>query len=630
MLEQLRRSTSGILAKILIALLVLSFAVWGIADVFTGYSNAAIATIGDEEISPQEFEQAYRNEIDALSRQSGQRITPDQARAIGLDRQVLSRLIGATAVEAHARALNLKLSDETLVETLKKDPQFLDSSGKFSLSALKQSLAQMGISQLGFLDLRRKDQLRNQITSALLSATAVPAPLAEIVHNWRKETRVVEFATIDVAKSIKLPEPTEQELTETYEQNKSSFMVPEMRQLAVLTVSSEELAKKIVIGDDEIKKTYEQTKETYDTPEQRRIQQIPFPDKAKAEAAKKSIEGGTKFVDVAKEAGATETDIELGLLPKSRLIDKKISDAAFALEKDKVSDVVEGKFTTVLLRVTEIKPGITKTFEDVKTDVRDKLALEQANLEVQTLYDKIDDGRAAGTALKDIAKDLDVPFSDIAAVSSENTDPTDAVVFQDRNGPAIIKGGFDGQIGVESEPVQLGDGGFSWVDVLSVTPPKQKTEAEVKDAVKELWSKNKTRQMLKSLATKAVDQLRNGEDFNKVAEELGAKVTKTPAITRTTIPQGLTQAAITQAFLLPVKSASSAETDDGKSRAVFRVSEIKKADKLSDEDRKNLNTELQSELQRDQLAEYVNALQNEIGVSVNEGQFLRMTGAETQ
>ena len=119
-------------------------------------------------------------------------------------------------------------------------------------------------------------------------------------------------------------------------------------------------------------------------------------------------------------------------------------------------------------------------------------------------------------------------------------------------------------------------------------------------------------------------------DLAKVAEELGGTVTKSPPLTRTTIPQGLTQAAVTQAFLLPVNGVNSAATDNEKSRAVFRVTEIKKAEKLSDEDRKGLSEELQRELQRDQLSEYVNAVQNQVGVSVNEGQFLRATGATTQ
>ncbi|MGH1417443.1 MAG: SurA N-terminal domain-containing protein [Hyphomicrobiaceae bacterium] len=630
MLEQLRRSTSGILAKILIALLVLSFAVWGIADVFTGFSNTSVATVGDKEISVQEFERDYRREISDLSRQAGRTISSEQAKAIGIDRQVLSRIIGATAVEEHAQSLGLQLSDEALVKGLEKDPQFLDTSGKFSPIALKQSLAQIGLSQRGFLDLRRKDELRNQITSALLSATSVPDPLIDIVHEWRTQTRIVEFATIDADKAVTLPTPTEKDLKDTYEQNKQNYMVPELRQLAILTLSQDEFAKKVIIDEADIKASYERTKDSYDTPETRKIQQISFDDKAKAEAAKKAIDGGKDFVEVAKEAGANENDIELGVLTKKKMIDKKIADVAFALEKEKVSDVTQGTFTTVLLRVTEITPGILKTYDDVKSQVRDRLAQEQASIEIQKLFDKVDDGRAAGTPLKDIAKDLDLPFQDVAAVSSENKDADGKNVLDSQNSTVILNTGFEGQVGLESEPARLRDGGFAWVDVLDVTAPKQKNFDQVKNEVKAKWETDKRRAMLKELADKAVAKLKNGEDFAKVGEEIGGKVSKTPALTRTTIPQGLTQAAITQSFLLPVGGISSAATENDKSRSVFRVVEIKKAEKPSDENRKSLLTELQRDLQRDQLAEYVTAVQKAIGVEINEGQFQRATGGATQ
>ena len=108
------------------------------------------------------------------------------------------------------------------------------------------------------------------------------------------------------------------------------------------------------------------------------MQQIAFKDKAAAEAAKKAIAGGKSFADAAKEAGAKDSDIDLGLISKDRLIDPKIADAAFSLAKDTVSDPVEGRFATVLLRVSDIQPAVNRTFADVKDQVKDKLATKKA------------------------------------------------------------------------------------------------------------------------------------------------------------------------------------------------------------------------------------------------------------
>jgi len=90
------------------------------------------------------------------------------------------------------------------------------------------------------------------------------------------------------------------------------------------------------------------------------------------EAAKKAIAGGKSFGDAAKEAGAKDSDIDLGLISKDRLIDPKIADAVFSLTKDTVSDPVEGRFATVLLRVSDIQPAVNRTFPDVKDQVKDK------------------------------------------------------------------------------------------------------------------------------------------------------------------------------------------------------------------------------------------------------------------
>src|SRR5690554_6254263 len=98
MLDALRRGAQSWVAKILFGVLVVSFAIWGVADVFRGFGQGSLAKVGAEEISTNEFQLAYQNRLYAIGRQIGQRLTPEQARAIGLPNQVLSGLIGATAI----------------------------------------------------------------------------------------------------------------------------------------------------------------------------------------------------------------------------------------------------------------------------------------------------------------------------------------------------------------------------------------------------------------------------------------------------------------------------------------------------------------------------------------------------
>src|SRR5262249_30209870 len=148
----------------------------------------------------------------------------------------------------------------------------------------------------------------------LVDGVAVPEASIELMNSWRNETRVAEHFTIDADKAVTVPEPDEAKLKAAYEANKGDFMAPEFRKLDVLLLSSDQIKKAIEVSDADAEAEYEATKDKYNTPERRRVQQIAFKDKASAEAAKKAIDGGKSFGDAAKDAGAKDSDIDLGLI----------------------------------------------------------------------------------------------------------------------------------------------------------------------------------------------------------------------------------------------------------------------------------------------------------------------------
>src|SRR5690606_6372619 len=164
MLENLRRGATGWVAKIFLGLLILSFAVWGVADVFTGYNEGALARVGERDITSDEFQRALQLEISLLARQIGRRPTLEQARAFGLDQRVLSRLVGSAAVDAHAEELRLSITDEAVAEALRNDPSFQNPDGTFSRMAVEAVARELGVSEYGLLALRRQEEIRQQLT----------------------------------------------------------------------------------------------------------------------------------------------------------------------------------------------------------------------------------------------------------------------------------------------------------------------------------------------------------------------------------------------------------------------------------------------------------------------------------
>ncbi|MGQ0457570.1 MAG: SurA N-terminal domain-containing protein [Hyphomicrobium sp.] len=623
----MRRGAQTLVAKALFGLLVFSFAIWGVADVFTGWGRGAIAKIGDASITVEEFQRSFQTELDRFSREAKQRITPEQGRALGLDRRVLQQILGGAAIETHAQNLGLALSDDTLVKGVQTDPNFADADGKFSRGGFEALLRQMNVSEQGFLKLRRKDELRTQLIGAFVKGQTVPKPLIDLMHAYNQEKRKIEFVAIDSEKAVAVPAIDDAKLKEIYEKDKARFMTPEYRKYEVLTLSADDLKAQVAVTDEEIKSAYETTKDSFDIPEQRRVQQIAFKDKAAAEAAAKALADGSKtFGDVAKEAGAKDTDVDLGLVTRKQLIDPKIADAAFALEKDKFSAAVEGTFATAVLRVTQIEPAQLKTFDDVKNDVRDKLASDKARVELPAKFDEVEDNRLAGKTLKDIAAAMKLKLDEIAASDRKGLKPDGQPALASPDLAKIAARAFTPEDGGEADIVELTGGGHAWVNVLSTDAPKQKAYDEVKEEVKGQYEATERERLVSELAAKLVERLNAGEAISAIEGAAGGKAETTDPVTRTTIPQGLTEAAVAQAFTLPLNRAGSALTSDKFSQTVFRVKEIAPAPAATPAETAVLSERLADELANQSLTEYTEALKSQLKASVNEDELKRALG----
>lgn len=628
MLDALRRGAQGWLAKFLFAILIVSFGVfWNVSDVFRGAGRGSVATVGDTDISVTDFQRTFQNQIRSVSLEGGGRLTNEQALMLRFDRQALDQLIAQAAVKSHADSLGLSLSDETLAEGVRNDPDFAGPDGKFSRMGFDGLLRQMNLTEHGFLALRREDEVRRQISDALASAIAVPKPMVEDLNAWRDETRTIDHVTIDAKKAV-VADPDDAKINETYEANKSEFMTPEYRKVAMLVLSADALKSGVTLTDEELKSYYDENKATYDTPERRRLQQIAFKDKATAEAARADLVAGKKnFLDVAKEQGATESDVNLGLVAKDDMIDRKIADAAFALERDKLSEPIEGRFATVLVRAIEIQEGKVSTFDEVKDKVRDKLAGQRAEGLLQERFDLIEEGRNAGKTLKEIAEEQKLKFFDVDAVDAQNLTPDGKTAIDIPDAAIVLRQVFATGVGTQPEAVELPSSAFAWFDVLSVTEPKQKPLADVKDAVKTTYIEKEKSRLLNELAQKLVDRLRDGATFSAVAADAGAQPDVAETIKRNTSPPGMTTDAVKQAFALPKGGAGYAATSDGASRVVFQVKDIKPAPEASKDHVTALATEIRDQLANEQLIAYVAALRQNLKVSINEAELARATGA---
>ena len=629
-LDTLRRGAGRFFGVILLGLLVISFAIWGIADIFTGYGSQTLIKIGDTEITQQDYMRTQQEVLRSMSGSAGRSLSIQEARTMGLDNRVLERLIGGAAVDNHAGDLRLAVGDDAILQEIMKDPSFQDSTGQFSPIAFQQALRTVGLTEQGYLASQRERNLRRQLLSTVGKGATAPQILLDALNRFNSETRTLRYVLVPDTAAGALPEPTEERLKSYYENHRAKFTQPEFRKIGVLAVTPESVRDQVQISENDLKTTYETDKGELGNPERRQVQQIPFADKTAADAALQKIRSGTDFMEVAKQSGLSEADVDLGLLKRGDLADPAVAEVAFAAEENKVSDPVTGKLgSTVLLRVTKIEPGKTPTFEEAKAELEKKILKERATGAIFDLHDKIEDERASGTTLQEIAGKLKLKFETIDQVDRQGRKPDGSTVTLPAQ-QTVLDAAFSSDSGVENDPIDAKDEGVIWYDVLGVVPQQVKPFDQVKEDVARAWRTDEVRTQLAKFTQDLVNTLSGGKTLDDVAKELNVEVMSSDPLKRNDIGVNVLKPAVAQAFTLPQGGFGSAPSGIQEGRIVFQVDKTTPPEPLDAAGLAQVKQQLGLFVSDDIIAEYFGALEGRYGVKVNQEALAKLTGTGEQ
>ncbi len=618
MLESLRKGASSLVAKILMGLLVVSFAVWGIADIFRGYSSDEVAKVGNESITLAQFNREFEDQIHQFSQRLGQPLTRTQAKQYGLVSASLTRLIALSALDSGANDMGLAVSDKEVAENIASDPSLQSSFGKFDRQAFDQALARTGISEKTFLVDRRKYMVRQQLNDVMQLGVGVPATLVDAVSTYQQETRVASYMILPPEVVGKIADPDEKTLEAYHQKAAIHFTLPETRDFSIMVLEPKDLTASISISDEDLKKAYEQRRNEFDTPERREVQQIPFATEDAAKAADQLLREGKPVDDIVKGLGLEMKDVSLGLVARNQMISPAVADAAFALKVGEYSDPVKGPLGPVILHVTKIEPGSTSTFEGVKDKLRAKMTEEQAHSQVYDVQNTIEDARAGGATLEDIAaknnlKILKFSGLTVKGLTLDAKKPDGLPDYKD-----LIETVFKSEPGDQIPPGDTGDGGYYWVRVDGVQPQKLQPLDKVRDQVVKLWKEEKRKADLDVLAQKIVERGNKGESFTKMAGELDRTVLVSPEIKRDSQSDAFSRVAVARLFASPKGGFSYGPVGFGQSLIVMQVKAINdpKPDPQS-ADYKKLHDDLLDSLQTDMITTTVAGLEKSLGVKLN-------------
>jgi peptidyl-prolyl cis-trans isomerase D len=622
MLDALRRHAGGWVAKIFLSLLVLSFAVWGIADVFRGVGSQDLAQVGSTKIGIETFRQLYQERLQQLGRQLGRALTPEQARAINLDRQMLGELISETALDEKTRQLRLAVDNDALLAHIQSNPAFRGADGKFDPARFFDVLRSNGFTEQRFVDAERRLIQRQQFVRALGGDAAAPEVLREAIRRFESEERAVEFVMLDRGQAGDLPAPSPSEIDKYYEDNKAAFRAPEYRKIVALALTPEVLASEVQISDDDLRKLYEQRRGRMGVPERRQIEQIVFPNAPEADAAAKRLAEGAKFEEIMAERKLTAGDVSLGTIARREILDPTVAEAIFSLAEGEVSKPITGRFGTVIARVLKIEAGNEPGFAELESELRKELVISRARNLILDQHDKIEDERAAGGRLSEVAAKLRMKPIEVEAVDRSGRTPDGRLVEGVPSLNEVIAGSFETQIGVETDPIEVSGGaGYVWYEVVGITPSRDRPLDEVRDRVEARWKDERVAKILEERAEGVRKKLDAGETFQTAAP--GLKVEQREKIRRGREVEGLDRNPLALIFQTPQGKTGVTLGSDGVSRAVYRVTNV---DVPSTSTPSRSVTELSTAVQDDLLVQYVLQLQNELGVRVNEAALRSISG----
>jgi peptidyl-prolyl cis-trans isomerase D len=620
MLDALRTAAGTWVAKLLLFMLVVSFAIWGISGrMIGGFGSTHVIEAGGTTVSTKDYRLAYDRQVQIYSQQFGTRLTREQAQALGVDQQVLAQLVAGAVLDEQARKLGLGVSKDRLAQLAREDPAFKGADGKFDRLQFDAILRQVGMTAEDYLRNRQQVAVRQQIVEAISDGLNAPDAFLGAVALYRGEDRTVDYVAVPRSLVEPIEEPAESVLTGWFEDRKASYAAPEYRKISYIKLDPDAIADPSSISDEQVKKDYEDHIANYTTPETRTIEQLVFPSADAAKAAYDSTRTGSTFEDLVTAAGKTMADVQLGTFAKAQVPDPAMAEAIFTLKANEVSAVINGSFGPVLVRVTEIKQEVVKPLDEVKEDIRKQLAIAEATRILLDAHDAYEDARAGGATLAEAAAKLNLKVVTVDAVDRQALRPDGSIVDDLPESAELLKQAFESEVGIENVAVNIGSTGFVFYEVGGITPARDRTLDEVHDKVVTDWKAEQAEKRMDAKAAGFEKQLKDGGSLDAIAAELKLEKQTKRGVKRESDDVDFGRAGVATIFGVAEGGVGTIAAPAGDARIIFKVTEVfEPAGAGPDAVPEDARRQFASGLSDDLLDQLVARLQTEYEVTVNQ------------
>lgn len=623
MLQSMRKGAASLIAKILLGLLVISFALWGVTDYVGVNSESNVLTVGDRSLSVAEFQREYRQALQRIESQTGQAIDPAQARELGLPQTVLEEMKTRLLFQQAADDQNLIVTDAGLRRVIAEAPPFRNAQGQFDRAAYEAFVRNIQMTPAAFEAQLREDmrwqQLLTKLPNALFAQGQlnVPKQAVDVAGRYALEQRRAKFFRVELPALSSIPNPSAEEIRAYYDANQPRFTAPETRAVRYALVTPLAFINDVQVTDDELREEYEALRANAAQPERRSLQQVVFTDEAAARAASASLKAGKSFEAMAQETrNLSPQDITIPNATRAQL-PAEIAEAVFNLPQGGVSDPIQSPFGWHLVRVTNIVRSNFPTFEQAREEIRQGLLIRKASDRVEEKRTEIEDQLAGGATLDEVAQAHRLTLQAIPSVNALGNAPNGepAPLPRARN---IIQEIFSLPQGGEPLFLDAGNSNYVVLAVDSITPAKpQPLEAVQADIIASI-KRDAALAAAESKAKAIEEKLKAGASFDAVAREEGASVYTSSLVSRNGREETrLPPAAVAALFNLDKVGAIGTAPTPGQGAIVMTLDRIEMPEMPADL-RQRINQGYAAAMSNDFFDIYRQALEKRYGVTVNE------------
>ena len=402
-------------AWIIVLLLVLGLAGFGLQDVLSRWGTSKLATVGEVEISTEEFGQSFIREVNYISQNIGKNLTIEEAKSFGLHLQVVESLINRSLLDQLLIDLKISVGDVLLLKNLKTNPNFKDVKGNFDRKRYNDYLSKINLSENEFEKILRNDLSRGLFTQILDPNFNHNQNIVKTIAGYIGEEREVKLYKLNYDTNTSLQNFNKDEVRKFYENNKNNYSSKSIRKYSVLNINQSEFLNEIEITEEEIQKIYEERKQNFTQPELRELSRIIFQTSDLAnEALNKILSNEKTFEQIGKDLNLNRKEINFGTYSKIDL-DYELSDFIFdaKIKKNSIVGPINGELGFELYKVNKIIPEFVLGEEKAKSQIINEIQLENSLNKLSEMIPEVEDMIASGETLEEIARKYQMNIENI-------------------------------------------------------------------------------------------------------------------------------------------------------------------------------------------------------------------------